>query len=235
MERKHVLVIEDDPATAAFLADNLRADGYTVSVAAAAREALRALETRHPDLVLLDVALGDASGLDVLDVVRAADGVAARIDRDLPVIVVSGLGSEVERVRGFQRGADDYLVKPFAYSDLLARIQAVLRRSTGRPLRGVIRVGELVVDPVARAVRLGDEEIVLSTREFDLLHTLAQQPTRVYTKAELMRDVWGYATSGSSRTVDTHACRLRRKLARGERPLVQTVRGVGYRLLEGTA
>jgi DNA-binding response OmpR family regulator len=110
-------------------------------------------------------------------------------------------------------------------------MRAVLRRSGGRPLRGLIRVGELEIDPIARRVTLGGEPVVLSVREFDLLHALAKEPTRVYAKSELMRDVWGYASPGSSRTVDTHASRLRRKLAGGSRPYVSNVRGVGYRLV----
>jgi DNA-binding response OmpR family regulator len=231
MDGVQVLVIEDDAATAAFLADNLRADGYDVAVATEAGEGLRAIEVRRPDIVLLDVALGPASGLDVLDVVRAADGLAARIDRDVPVIVVSGRGSEVERVRGLARGADDYIVKPFSYPELVGRMKAVLRRAGGRPRRGTIRVGELEIDPIARKVSLAGEPVVMSLREFDLLHALAKEPTRVYTKGELLRDVWGYASPGSSRTVDTHASRLRRKLAIGERPYVCNVRGVGYRLV----
>ena len=235
MDATRVLVIEDDAATAAFLADNLRADGYAVHVAAAVPEALRAIEVRQPDIVLLDVALGDTSGLEVLDVVRAADGLCARVDRDLPVVVLSGRGSEVERLRGFRRGADDYVVKPFSYPELVARMQAVLRRSVGRPLRGVIRIADLEIDPVGRTVDLGGRRVHLSVREFDLLHALARQPTRVYTKADLMRDVWGYAASGASRTVDTHACRLRQKLAGGRLPLVHTVRGVGYRLVAEAA
>jgi DNA-binding response OmpR family regulator len=231
MDGVQVLVIEDDAATAAFLADNLRADGYEVAVATEAGEGLRAIEVRRPDIVLLDVALGPASGLDVLDVVRAADGLAARIDRDVPVIVVSGRGSEVERVRGLARGADDYVVKPFSYPELVGRMKAVLRRAGGRPQRGTIRVGELEIDPISRKVSLAGEPVVMSLREFDLLHALAKEPTRVYTKGELLRDVWGYASPGSSRTVDTHASRLRRKLAMGERPYVCNVRGVGYRLV----
>jgi len=235
MDAEQVLVIEDDAATAAFLADNLRADGYAPVVVDAVGPALRALEVRPIDVVLLDVGLGEASGLDVLDVVRSADGVAARVDRDLPVIVLSGRGSEVERLRGFRRGADDYLVKPFSYPELLARMQAVLRRAAARPLRGLIRVADLEIDPLARTVRRGGDEVHLSMREFDLLHALARQPARVYTKGELLRDVWGYPAAGASRTVDTHAWRLRNKLSGGGRPLVETVRGVGYRLLAGAA
>ena len=231
MDETRVLVIEDDAATASFLCDNLKADGYRVAVATAAGEGVRAIEVRRPDIVLLDVGLGDDSGLFVLDVVRAADGVAARIDRELPVIVVSGRSSEVERVRGFRRGADDYLVKPFSYPELVARMQAVLRRSSTRPLRGTVRVCDLEIDPVARSVTLAGRPVELSAREFDLVHALAQEPTRVFRKAELLRDVWGFAVAGATRTVDAHACRARAKLAGGERQYVQNVRGVGYRLV----
>jgi DNA-binding response OmpR family regulator len=126
-----VLVVEDDAATAAFLADNLTADGYRVAVASAAAEGLRAIAVRRPDVVLLDVVLEDGSGLALLDSVRAADGLASRLDRDLPVIVLSGRGSEVERVRGLQRGADDYLVKP-TLSLSAAASPSVSRRRIGR-------------------------------------------------------------------------------------------------------
>ena len=231
MDETRVLVIEDDEATASFLSDNLEADGYRVAVASEAGEGLRAIEVRGPDIVLLDLGLGDGNGLRLLDVVRAADGVAARIDRELPVIVLSGHASEVERVRGFRRGADDYVVKPFSYPELVARMQAVLRRTSTRRLRGALRVCDLEVDPVARSVTVAGRPVELSAREFDLVHALAQEPTRVFRKGELLRDVWGFAVAGQTRTVDAHACRARQKLAGGERTYVQNVRGVGYRLV----
>jgi DNA-binding response OmpR family regulator len=229
-----VLIVEDDAATAAFLADNLTADGYRVAVASGAGEGLRAIAVRRPDIVLLDVILEDGSGLRLLDEVRAADGLASRLDRELPVIVVSGRGSEVERVRGFQRGADDFLVKPFSYPELVARMQALLRRATGRRLRGVVRVGDLEIDPVERRVRLGGRLVDLTVREYDLLRALAAEPTRVCPKSELLRDVWGYAADGATRTVDAHASRLRQKLAGGDRPFVLNVRGVGWKLVSGS-
>jgi DNA-binding response OmpR family regulator len=231
-DRKSVLVVEDDAATAAFLADNLRADGYAVAGATGAGEALRAIEVRQPDLVLLDLTLEAGSGLDVLDRVRAADAAGSRVDPDLPVIVLTGRSGDVDRVRGFARGADDYVCKPFSYAELVARVGAVLRRAGGRPRKGVLRVGELTVDPSTRAVRLGGRELGLSAKEFALLHALAADPTRVLSKAELLRDVWGYASIGTTRTVDAHACRLRKKLGGGSRRYVVNVRGVGYRLTE---
>jgi DNA-binding response OmpR family regulator len=226
-----VLVVEDDERTAAFLADNLRADGYRVAVAAEAGEAVRAIEVREPDVVVLDLGLENgSSGLDVLDRVRAADGLGTRIDPSLPVIVLTGHGAETDRVRGFARGADDFVVKPFFYAELLGRVRAVLRRSDGRPAIGALRVGELALDPATRLVRVGDRPVQLSAKEFAFLHALARQPTRVYSKAELLRDVWGYLSQGQTRTVDAHACRLRKKLG-GPRWIV-SVRGVGYRLVE---
>ena len=226
-----VLVVEDDERTAAFLADNLRADGYRVAVAAEAGEAVRAIEVREPDVVVLDLGLENgSSGLDVLDRVRAADGLGTRIDPSLPVIVLTGRGAETDRVRGFARGADDFVVKPFFYAELLGRVRAVLRRSDGRPAMGALRVGELALDPATRLVKVGDRPVQLSAKEFALLHALARQPTRVYSKAELLRDVWGYLSQGQTRTIDAHACRLRKKLG-GPRWIV-SVRGVGYRLVE---
>jgi DNA-binding response OmpR family regulator len=224
-------VVEDDERTAAFLADNLRADGFRVAIAGEAGEALRAIEVRRPDLVLLDLSLqGGSSGLTVLDRVRSADGIGTRIDPSLPVIILSGRAAEIDRVRGFQRGADDYVVKPFWYPELLARVEAVIRRAHGRVGMGALVVGELSIDPATRAVRLGEAPVSLSAKEFALLQTLARQPTRVFPKAELLRDVWGYASLGQTRTVDAHACRLRKKL--GSKRWVVAVRGVGYRLVE---
>src|SRR5436305_12277795 len=225
-----LLVVEDDDATRAFLADNLAADGFRVFAAGGPGEGLRAIEVRRPDLVLLDLMLdGPRGGLELLDRVRSADGLASRIDPSLPVIVLSGRAAETDRVRGFARGADDYVTKPFSYQELVARVRALLRRSGGRARRGLVRVGDLTVDPHTRSVRLAGEPVQLSAKEFAFLHALAIDPARVLSKAELLRDVWGYASIGSTRTVDAHACRVRRKLG-GD--YVQNVRGVGYRLLE---
>src|SRR5215213_4555233 len=176
MNGTQVLVIEDDEATATFLADNLHADGYGVWVVGTVAEALRAIERRGPDVALLDLGLDDGSGLKVMDFVRDADGLAGRVERQLPVIVLTGRGSEVERLRGFRRGADDYVVKPFSYPELVARMQAVMRRSATRPLRGLIRLGDLMIDLVGRRVEVGGRPVRLSAREFDLLQALAREP-----------------------------------------------------------
>jgi DNA-binding response OmpR family regulator len=232
MDSNRLLLLEDDETTAAFLVDNLAADGFRVLTAAGAAEGWRAIEARQPQLVLLDLGLADGSGLDLLDRVRASDGIASRVDPALPVIVVSGRASEVDRVRGLARGADDYMCKPFSYPELVARIRAVLRRADGRSARGAMRIGELAIDPLTRSVSLSGEPIYLSNREFSLLQKLATDPTRVFLKADLLREVWGFSVPVATRTLDAHACRLRRKLSRSSRQYVLTIRGVGYRLTE---
>ena len=231
-EQRLILVVEDDDVTRAFLLDNLAADGFRVAGAGGAGEALRAIEVRQPSVVVLDLVLDEGSGLALLDRIRASDGLSSRVDPDLPVVVLSGRAGDADRVRSFARGADDHLCKPFLYAELLARVRAVLRRADGRRAQGVMRVGELTIDPATRAVRLAGRRVELSAKEFALLHRLAEEPTRVYRKNELLRDVWGYLSIGNTRTLDAHACRLRKKLRGAGRPWVVNVRGVGYKLTE---
>ncbi len=228
-----IVVCEDDAPTLELLCDNLTADRFDVLPAPSASDALRLCHYRQPDLLLLDLRLPDASGLDVLREVRAAHSVTDPYDAELPVIVLSGRGTDADRLRGLECGADDYLVKPFHYPELAARIRAVLRRrraSRGGPLR----VGELVVDPSTREVRVGSREVRLAAKEFALLRTLASDPSRVFGKDELLRDVWGFRASGRTRTVDSHASRLRRKLDPVHGRYVVNVWGVGYKLVDGS-
>ncbi len=230
-DRGTVVVCEDDHATLELLCDNLSADRYRTLPAPSASDALRLCHYDQPDLLLLDLVLPDAGGLDVLREVRGCDGVGARFDPDLPVIVLSGRGAEADRIRGLSEGADAYLTKPFAYGELLATIRAVLRRRRG-PNRGPVRVGGLVLDPVTREVRVGARRIELANKEYALLRALASEPTRVFTKSELLRDVWGFKSMGRTRTLDSHASRLRRKLCVDGERFVVNVWGVGYRLVE---
>jgi DNA-binding response OmpR family regulator len=234
-EAARILLVEDDPVVRAFLADNLLADGYEPLLAETARDALRLLEYNQPDLAVVDLNLPDGSGLELIRTVRAADGVASRLDPALPVVIVSGRTGELDRVRGFERGADDFVAKPFSYGELRLRIAAVLRRAHERPHRGRLRVGALVVDPSAREARLRGTVVALAAREFTLLRTLAAAPTHVFTKEQLLREVWGFRSLGSTRTLDSHACRLRRKLARDGDRFVVNVWGIGYRLVDGPA
>jgi DNA-binding response OmpR family regulator len=230
-----ILLVEDDSVLGTFLADNLAADGYEPLVAATLRDGLRELEYKRPDLAVVDLGLPDGSGLELIERVRAADGVVSRIDPSVPLVVLSGRAGDVDRVRGFERGADDFVPKPFAYGELRLRIAAVLRRTRARPGQGQLRVGSLSVDPASREVRLRGRLIELSQKEFALLRALAVDPTRVLTKEELLRDVWGYRTLGTTRTLDSHACRLRTKLAAEGDRFVVNVWGVGYRLVDGPA
>ena len=232
--RSTILVVEDDRHTRTFLADNLAADGYEPIGAANAREAVRLMETQYPDLAIIDLTLPDRDGLELLRQVRQADGIASRIDPFLPLIVLSGRIDDLHRLRGFDKGADDVMSKPFSYPELRARVKALLRRSERSVRHGRLRVGGLEIDPAARTVLLNGRRLALSQKEFALLRTLAMDPTKVHSKDELLRTLWGFRSGGSStRTLDSHACRLRQKLARdGDRYLVN-VWGVGYRLVDG--
>ena len=228
-----ILIVEDHHTTRSFLADNLAADGYEPLEAESAHAALRLMSGKSPDLAIVDLALPDRDGLDLLREVRASDATASRLDPRLPVIVLTGRGGELDRVRGFERGCDDYVVKPFSYAELRGRIGALLTRSRHRPGSGRLRVGPLEVDPLSRTVEIDGRPIHLSKKEFALLRALAEDPTRVFTREELLRGVWGFRSLGHTRTLDSHASRLRKKLAGAGGGFVVNVWGVGYRLIDG--
>lgn len=227
-----LVVCEDDAPTLELLCDNLVADRFGVLPAPNAADALRLCRFNHPDLLLLDLSLPDASGLDVLREIRAADGVTSRFDPSLPVIVLTGHGSDEDRVRGLESGADDFVVKPLFYRELRARIGAVLRRGHNRR-GGQLRVGEVVVDAARRKAWVAGREVELSNKEFGLLRVLASDPTRVFSKGELLEAVWGYRTPARTRTLDSHASRLRRKLDPENGRYVVNAWGFGYRLVDG--
>jgi DNA-binding response OmpR family regulator len=226
-----LVICEDDKPTLELLCDHLLADRYGVMAAPTAADALRLCQYGSPDLLLLDLTLPDASGLDVLREIRNPDRALSRFDPRLGVIVLSGRGTERDRVRGLEQGADDYVVKPYHYSELLARIGAVLRRRRGER-QNVTRVAEIEISHAEREVQVGDRRIELSAKEFALLGMLAQEPTRVFTKEELLRNVWGYRSIGHTRTLEAHASRLRRKLDPERGRFIVNCWGVGYRLVE---
>ncbi len=226
-----VVVCEDDPPTLELLCDNLEAGQYRPLPAPTASDALRLCSYNAPDLLLLDLNLPDAHGLDVLREIRAAEGATGRFDPELPIIVLTGRSSDADRVRGLECGADDYVVKPFYVPEIEARIAAVMRRRARRR-SGPLRVGEIFVDAVRREVRVGDRVVTLANKEFSLLRALAGDPTRVFTKQELLRDVWGFQAMGRTRTLDSHASRLRRKLDPETGRYVVNCWGVGYRLID---
>jgi DNA-binding response OmpR family regulator len=227
-----VVVCEDDEITRDMLCENLHADRFNALPAATAEDALRLCRFHTPDALLIDLRLPDASGLDVMRRIRSSDGPAAPFDSAMPIIVLSGCGSDGDRVRGLREGADDYLTKPFNYEELLIRIHKHLDRRSG-PRSGPIRIGLLSVDSATREVRVGDQQIALANKEFELLRALAAEPQRVFTKEELLRQVWGFQSMGKTRTLDSHASRLRRKLDPDRGRFVINCWGVGYRLVEG--
>jgi DNA-binding response OmpR family regulator len=184
--------------------------------------------------VVLDLGLPDRDGLELVDRIRGTDPRTGRIDPELPLLVLSGRAAELDRLRGFERGVDDYLVKPFSYAELRVRIEALLRRTRVRPQKGRLRAGTLELDPISRQVWVQGQRVSLSNKEFALLRTLAAEPTRVFTREELLRSVWGFTEPARTRTLDSHASRLRQKLGLCGDSYVVNVWGVGYRLADGT-
>jgi DNA-binding response OmpR family regulator len=225
-----VLLVEREAPTRDHLSRQLADDGFAVVAADRAAEALALVESERPDLVLLEAVLPDASGFDVCGRLRAGEP-GRGWNRDVPVIMVSARGDPSDRMRGFARGADDYVVRPFVYEELVARMRAVLRRSARRQ-HPRLSVRDLEIDLASRVVRVAGAGVQLSAKEFDLLVALAEDPERVFRKEELLRDVWGFRSLGRTRTLDSHASRLRRKLnPDGEAGYVVNVWGVGYRLV----
>jgi len=211
-----VLLAEPEEATRSFLERHLAQDGFEV-VGAENGEALDLLERLCPDLVLI----GDPEGLELCRRLR-------ELDREVPVILLGGQQSDpVDRVRAFDRGCDDYLDRPFHYDELVARIRAVLRR-VAPPDSEHMTAGEIEIDRPTRRVTVAGRRVVLPSKEYELLVKLASDPQRVFTKDELLRDVWGFRAQARTRTLDSHASRLRRRLAG---PYVRNVWGVGYCLL----
>lgn len=228
-----LLLAEPEPSARQFLERHLTDDGFEVVGAAAGTEALELAERAHPDLVLLGHRFDDMTVLDVCRRIR--EGEPGRSwNRDVPVIVLGGAGADhVDRVRAFDRGCDDYVPRPFVYDELLARIRAVLRR-VAPPRRDWVEAGAIAVDKATRRVTVAGTPVELSGKEYELLLKLMTEPVRVFRKDELLREVWGFVSAGRTRTLDSHASRLRRKLAAdGEGPFVINVWGVGYRLLDG--
>lgn len=227
-KKSRVLIVEDEPDLVQILEYNLQREGFITTSALTGAEALDLAHSAPvPDLVLLDLMLPDMSGKDVCRHLRASDAT-----REVPVIMVTAKGEEIDRVIGFEVGADDYLVKPFSLRELMLRIKAVLRRaratSVAKPAKR-IEGGPISLDIEAHRAYVDDVETELTALEFRLLRTFLERRGRVQSRERLLSDVWGYSPDVTTRTVDTHVKRLRQKL--GEQPgrWVETVRGVGYR------
>ncbi|WP_091280205.1 MtrAB system response regulator MtrA [Arcanobacterium phocae] len=216
-----ILVVDDDPGISEMVAILLESEGYEVSVCANGSNVLALFKVEHPDLVLLDVMLPGMDGVSVCRVLRE--------ESDVPIIMMSAKTDSVDVIAGLEAGADDYVTKPFENSVLLARVKVRLRRTENEA--EVLRVADLSIDLKAHEVRRGDSLVHLTPLEFDLLTVLARKPYQVFSREELLEQVWGYRHSADTRLVNVHIQRLRAKVERDpENPdVVLTVRGVGYR------
>lgn len=220
-----ILIVEDETDLAELIAFHLRQEGYQAEIAGNGRLGLEKALADPPDLVILDLMLPEMLGSEVCRNLRKDPRTAA-----LPVLMLTAKGEEIDRVVGFEVGADDYVVKPFSLRELLLRIKSLLRRS--QPLTdngGILQFGPLSIDPQRHEVRVDNEVVVLTAIEYRLLTTLAERRGRLQSRDQLLTDVWGYNYIGDTRTVDTHVTRLRSKLGSGGE-LIRTVRGFGYKL-----
>ena len=222
-----ILVVDDEPPIVDVLTYNLRRNNYEVFTARDGEEALAVARREQPDLIILDLMLPKLDGLEVCRLLRR--------ERDVPIIMLTARDAEVDRVVGLELGADDYVVKPFSVRELMVRVRNVLRRTMpgpAEPESATLHVGDLLIDVARREVRLGNSELELSALEFDLLNTLAAHAGWVFSREQLLEQVWGYDYFGDLRVVDAGVKRLRAKLrqAAPEAKIVVTVRGVGYKL-----
>jgi two-component system phosphate regulon response regulator PhoB len=225
-----IVSIEDEPALQRVLDYNLRQAGHEVLCAMAGGEGLRLVRESHADLVLLDLMLPDIPGMDVVRALRTDPKT-----RDIPIVIVTARGDEVDRVVGFELGAADYVVKPFSVRELVLRVNAVLRRSLGTSQPVTLpEVGALRIAPEAHRVWVDGKEIELTLLEFKLLLSLFENKERVLSRSALLESVWGIDVTITTRTVDTHVKRLRDKLGSAG-SYIQTVRGIGYRFSEHEA
>jgi len=217
-----ILIIEDEPAIVELVTLYLGREGFHVAAAYDGVEGLVAVKMEQPDLIILDLMLPEMDGWEVCKRLRQ--------DTDIPIIMLTARGDDVDKIVGLELGADDYVTKPFNPRELAARVKAVLRRGRVREqANGVIRLGELVLDPARREVRIRGELTSLRAKEFDLLQTMARHPGMVFSREQLLNQVWGYDYLGSTRTVDVHVAQLRQKI-RDCGVQIETVWGVGYKL-----
>ena len=220
-ERGRILVVDDEPAIIDFIALGLRHEGYEVATAADGRQGLRAVDDFKPDLAILDVMM---PRLDGFELCKAIAGEPRR-----GIIILSAKDETTDRIHGLELGADDYLVKPFEFGELLARVKAVLRRRNP-DLNRVVQAGDLRIDTATREVRVGDRQLDLSVREYDLLLYLASNAEQVMPRQRILDEVWGYNFFGDENNVEVYIRYVRQKLGDTDHLRIQTVRGVGYRL-----
>jgi two-component system response regulator MprA len=221
-----ILAVDDDPKMLSLMRRGLTFADYAVDLASDGEAALAIARDRPPDLVVLDIMLPGIDGLAVCRRLRAADP-------HLPILVLTAKGRVPDRVAGLDAGADDYLVKPFAFDELLARIRALLRRSEPTAEHAVLRFADLSLDPATRDVQRGSRQLELTTREYELLALFVRHPRQVLSRDQILQRIWGDEASVASNLVDVHVMRVRQKLeAEGEPRLLWTIRGAGYSLRE---
>lgn len=227
MAKKKILIVEDEADILSLIEWHLQSEGYDTITARDGNKGLSIAVSEHPDLILLDIMLPGMNGLEVCKSLKKNSKTAA-----LPIVMLTAKGEEVDRIVGFELGADDYIVKPFSPRELILRIRAIFRRSE-REMTEPSRIiyHDLKVDIESHRVLIGKEEIILTATEFNLLADLLQNKGKVRTRDQLLDSVWGYQFDGYARTVDTHIRRLRQKITPYE-DAIETVRGVGYRFRE---
>jgi DNA-binding response OmpR family regulator len=225
MRNELILLVDDEPPILQLSRIYLEREGFHVQEAGDGEAALEAVNTLHPGLVVLDVMLPKLDGFEVCRRLRAANN-------DIAILMLTARDEDIDKILGLELGADDYLTKPFNPRELVARVKAILRRGDGKFEKEVkpVYLGDIVIDPINREVRLGQRPIALRTQEFDLLLTLAKQPGRVFTREQLLHLAWGFDFYGQTRTVDVHIAHLRKKLEGGSIK-IETVTGIGYKVI----
>jgi DNA-binding response OmpR family regulator len=220
-----ILVVEDESSISEPLAENLAREGFEPEVVSTLQSARAAVQATMPDLILLDVMLPDGDGRDLARDIRR--------ESDVPIIMLTARGEEIDRVVGLELGADDYVVKPFSMRELTARIRAIMRRGRGPERRGPIEIGEVRLDPASRTCTKDGEPVELAAKEFDLLHLLMSNPGDVLTREKIMDEVWDPHWFGPTKTLDVHISWLRKKIEDdpSEPRYITTIRGVGFRFL----
>ncbi len=224
---KSILIIEDESDLAELVAFNLENEGYQTIIALNGPDGLARARADSPDLILLDLMLPGMLGTEICKLLKSSNKTAG-----IPVIMLTAKGDEIDRVVGFEVGADDYVVKPFSTRELVLRVKAVMRRTVAEENSSiVIKVGSISIDTDRHIVAVDSNEVVLTTTEFKLLQSLAERLGRVQSRDRLLKDIWGISHIGDTRTVDTHITRLRTKLG-GAGEMIKTVRGFGYKMEE---
>lgn len=222
----HILVVEDDQPVADYIVKGLREAGHAVDHAGDGKVGLFLAAGKNYDAMVIDRMLPNVDGLTIIQTLRATEN-------KTPIVILSALADVEERVKGLRAGADDYLVKPFAFSELLARLEAQVRRATAQPEQTTIRVGDLVIDLLSRECRRDDQSIDLKQREFQLLEFIMRHAGQVVTRTMILENVWDYNFNPQTNVIDVHISRLRQKIDKNfDRPLLHTVRGAGYVIRE---